>query len=238
VLKESLLDIDDTAACFRYYANEIKRVEQEEQDKAIDVENAQFSCYTRQEPVGVCGLVIPFNYPLLMAAWKVAPCLAAGCTAVLKPSELTPLTALELAAICHEVKLPAGVLNVIPGGPEPGASITQHPDVAKVAFTGSVATGCRVAEAGAKSVKNVSLELGGKSPIIVFEDADLEQAVDWYIIPSFTTCRSLSILMLGLRLEFSSIKARFAVRRVDCLSTSQLRTNYWPDSSKKRKRSN
>jgi betaine-aldehyde dehydrogenase len=94
----------------------------------VDVENAQFHSYTRQEPVGVCGLIIPWNYPLLMAAWKIAPCLAAGCTAVLKPSEITPLTALELGAICAEVGIPKGVLNVITGyGPDAGSPLSTHP---------------------------------------------------------------------------------------------------------------
>ena len=140
----------------------------------------------RHEPVGVVGQIIPWNYPLLMAAWKVAPALAAGCTTVLKPSEHTPLTALELARIAHEVGLPAGVLNVVTGlGAATGAPLTTHPLVRKLAFTGSVPTGRRVMQAAAQDIKNVSLELGGKSPFIVFADADLEQAVEWIMFGIF-----------------------------------------------------
>jgi betaine-aldehyde dehydrogenase len=116
----------------------------------------------------VAGQIIPWNYPLLMAAWKVAPALAAGCTAVLKPSELTPLTALELARIAHEAGLPAGVLNVVTGtGSAAGQPLAQHPAVRKLAFTGSVPTGASVMAAAPQDIKNVSLELGGKSPQLV-----------------------------------------------------------------------
>ncbi len=132
------------------------------------------------------GLIVPWNYPLLMAAWKVAPAIAAGCALVLKPSEYTPLTALELARIAAEVGLPGGVLNVVTGyGATAGARLATHPDVRKLAFTGSVPTGIAVASAAARDVKSVSLELGGKSPIVVFDDADIEQTVEWVMFGIF-----------------------------------------------------
>ena len=134
--------------------------------------------YTLREPVGVVGAIIPWNYPLMMAAWKVAPALATGNTLILKPASATPLTAIRLGELALEAGIPAGVLNVVPGpGAEVGEAIAAHPGIDKVAFTGETATGRRIAEAAAKSLKRVSLELGGKSPNIVFADADLEAAV-------------------------------------------------------------
>jgi aldehyde dehydrogenase (NAD+) len=135
--------------------------------------------YVRREPVGVCGQIIPWNFPLLMAAWKIAPALAAGNTVVLKPSENTPLTALELGAICKEVGVPDGVVNVIPGfGPGAGETLVASMDVDKVAFTGSTATGRRILQLASSNIKKVTLELGGKSANIILDDADLSLAVD------------------------------------------------------------
>ena len=134
--------------------------------------------YTLREPVGVVGAIIPWNYPLMMAAWKVAPALAAGCTMVLKPASATPLTAIRLGELALEAGIPPGVLNVVPGpGKEVGEALAAHPGVDKVAFTGETATGRRIAEVAAQSLKRVTLELGGKSPNVVFADADLEAAV-------------------------------------------------------------
>jgi aldehyde dehydrogenase (NAD+)/betaine-aldehyde dehydrogenase len=142
------------------------------------VVNPAVVSYTLREPVGVVGAIIPWNYPLMMAAWKVAPALAAGNTLVLKPASATPLTALRLGELALEAGIPAGVLNVIPGpGAEVGEAIAAHPGIDKIAFTGETATGRRIAEVAAKSLKRVSLELGGKSPNIVFADADLDAAV-------------------------------------------------------------
>ena len=136
--------------------------------------------------MGVAGAIIPWNFPMLMAAWKVAPALAAGCCMVLKPSELTPLTALELADIAHQAGLPAGVLNVVTGlGPEAGAPLSEHPGIDKLAFTGSVPTGTRIMQAAARDIKNISLELGGKSPFIIFDDSDIEAAVEWIMFGIF-----------------------------------------------------
>ena len=142
------------------------------------VVNPAVVSYTLREPVGVVGAIIPWNYPLMMAAWKVAPALAAGNTMVLKPASATPLSAIRLGELALEAGIPAGVLNVVPGpGGEVGEAIATHPGIDKVAFTGETATGRRIAEAAAKTVKRVSLELGGKSPNIVFGDADLDAAV-------------------------------------------------------------
>jgi betaine-aldehyde dehydrogenase len=137
-----------------------------------------YTSMLRREPVGVVGQVAPWNYPLMMAIWKIGPALAAGNTVVLKPSEQTPLTASRLAAICAE-HLPAGVLNIIYGHGEPaGAALVKHPDVAMVSLTGDVATGKEVARAAADSLKRVHLELGGKAPVVIFDDADIEAAVE------------------------------------------------------------
>jgi len=134
--------------------------------------------YTLREPVGVVGAIIPWNYPLMMAAWKVAPALAAGNTMILKPASATPLSAIRLGELALEGGIPAGVLNVVPGpGGEVGEAIATHPGIDKVAFTGETGTGRAIAQAAATTLKRVSLELGGKSPNIVFADADLDAAV-------------------------------------------------------------
>ncbi|AQK52372.1 Betaine aldehyde dehydrogenase 2 mitochondrial [Zea mays] len=143
------------------------------------------------------------NYPLLMATWKIAPALAAGCTAVLKPSELASVTCLELADICKEVGLPSGVLNIVTGlGPDAGAPLSAHPDVDKVAFTGSFETGKKIMASAAPMVKPVTLELGGKSPIVVFDDVDIDKAVEWTLFGCFWTngqiCSATSRLLIHL----------------------------------------
>jgi aldehyde dehydrogenase (NAD+) len=168
-------DLPLTIKCYRYYAGWADKI----QGKTIPIEGNYF-CYTRHEPVGVVGQIIPWNFPLLMQAWKWGPALAAGCTVVLKPAEQTPLTALRVAELAQEAGVPDGVLNVVPGfGPTAGAAIASHKDIDKVAFTGSGEVGALVMEAAAKSnLKRVSLELGGKSPNVVFADADLDAAVD------------------------------------------------------------
>jgi acyl-CoA reductase-like NAD-dependent aldehyde dehydrogenase len=142
------------------------------------VVNPSVVTYTLREPVGVVGAIIPWNYPFMMAAWKIAPALATGNTMVLKPASATPLTALRLGELALEAGIPAGVLNVVPGpGGEVGEAIATHPGVDKVAFTGETGTGRRIAEAAASTLKRVSLELGGKSPNIVFADADIDAAI-------------------------------------------------------------
>lgn len=167
------IDIRESIDCFRYYAGWADKIEGE----TLPVSGPYLN-YTRREPVGVCGQIIPWNYPFQMAAWKVAPALACGNTVVLKPAEQTPLTALELARIAGEVGLPAGVLNVVTGfGEEAGAALVRHPGVDKIAFTGSTPVGKLIQREAAGTLKRVSLELGGKSPNIVLEDADLDAAV-------------------------------------------------------------
>ncbi|HUC18765.1 MAG TPA: aldehyde dehydrogenase family protein [Acetobacteraceae bacterium] len=138
----------------------------------------EYLSYTRREPVGVVGQIIPWNFPLLMAAWKLAPALAAGCTVVLKAAEQTPLTALRLAELVQEAGIPAGVVNILTGfGETAGAALAAHPDVDKVAFTGSTEVGKLIVQAAAGNLKKVSLELGGKSPAIILPDADLDLAI-------------------------------------------------------------
>lgn len=184
-LPEAQWDIGDAIGCFRYYA-ELARELDAQQDEPLALPDERFRCNIRREPIGVAGQIIPWNYPLLMASWKVAPALAAGATVVLKPSELTPLTALELAAAADKIGLPAGVLNIVTGlGAEAGSSLSQHPQVDKLAFTGSVPTGAKIMSAAAADIKNISLELGGKSAFIVFDDADIEAAVEWILFGIF-----------------------------------------------------
>eukprot|EP01116_Phalansterium_solitarium_P019594 TRINITY_DN5535_c0_g1_i2.p1 TRINITY_DN5535_c0_g1~~TRINITY_DN5535_c0_g1_i2.p1 ORF type:complete len:713 (+),score=274.80 TRINITY_DN5535_c0_g1_i2:111-2141(+) len=199
-ISEASNDIEDTAGCFDYYAQQAAQLDSRQNEK-VALADSRFSCHLRFEPIGVAGLIVPWNYPLMMAAWKVAPCLAAGCTAVLKPSELTPLSALELGAIALQVGLPAGVLNVVTGlGTEAGQPLSVHPDVEKIAFTGSVPTGAKIAGAGAAAIKKVSLELGGKSPFIIFDDSSLEQAVEWIMFGIFANqgqvCSATSRLLV------------------------------------------
>ncbi len=171
---EAEFDVADAATCFEYYgglANKVTGHVNPVPDNALSL--------TLKEPIGVAAQIIPWNYPLLMAAWKLAPALAAGCTCVLKPAEQTPLTVLEIANWFSDVGLPAGVVNIITGfGETAGAPLVRHPDVDKVAFTGSAVVGKQIVKAAADTVKRVTLELGGKSPNIFFADADFEAAID------------------------------------------------------------
>src|SRR6267154_4592451 len=171
---EAEYDIADAATCFEYYgglATKITGHVNPVPDNALSL--------TLKEPVGVAGQIIPWNYPLVMAAWKLAPALAAGCTCVLKPAEQTPLTMLEVAKWFDEVGLPKGVVNIITGcGETCGAPLVAHPDVNKSAFTGSASVGKLIVKGAADTVKRVTLELGGKSPNIFFADADFENAID------------------------------------------------------------
>ncbi len=183
-LPEALWDMDDVAACFDYYAQLAIDLDSRLETEII-LPNPDFSSLARLEPVGVVGQIIPWNYPLLMLAWKVAPALSAGCCSVLKPSELTPFTALELGEIALEAGLPSGVLNIVSGGRETGAALADHQGIDKLAFTGSVATGRKVMQAATTGIKNITLELGGKSPILVFNDSDLDQAIEWILFGIF-----------------------------------------------------
>lgn len=172
-LREAQIDIREAIDSFRYYAGWTTKMSGDTLPVRGNILN-----YTVREPVGVVGAIIPWNFPLLMAAWKIAPALACGNTVVLKPAEQTPLTALELGAIAVAAGLPPGVLNIVPGlGESAGAAIVRHPGVDKIAFTGSTSVGKHIMREAAESLKKVSLELGGKSPNIIFEDADLDAAV-------------------------------------------------------------
>jgi aldehyde dehydrogenase (NAD+) len=166
-------DIPAAAETFRYYGGWCTKIYGETNPSDPSMFN-----YTLREPVGVCGQIIPWNFPLLMAAWKLGPALCCGNTVILKPAEQTPLTALRLGELILEAGLPEGVLNIITGfGPGAGSSIAEHPDIDKVAFTGSTEVGKLILKASAGNLKRVSLELGGKSPNIIFPDADMKEAV-------------------------------------------------------------
>lgn len=159
----------------RYYGGYADKIH----GQVIDTGPAKFS-YTLKEPIGVCGQIIPWNFPLLMAAWKLGPALACGNTVVLKAAEQTPLSILYLANLIKEAGFPAGVVNILNGyGREAGAAIATHPDIDKVAFTGSTVTGKEIMKMASNTMKNITLETGGKSPLLVFDDADLQQAVKW-----------------------------------------------------------
>ncbi|XP_016491800.2 betaine aldehyde dehydrogenase, chloroplastic-like isoform X2 [Nicotiana tabacum] len=192
---------DDVAASFEYYADLAEALDSKRKTP-VDLHLDSFKTYVLREPLGVVGLITPWNYPLLMATWKVAPALAAGCAAILKPSELASITCLELGEICREVGLPPGALNILTGlGPEAGAPLVSHPHVDKIAFTGSGATGVKIMTAAAQLVKPVTLELGGKSPIVVFDDIDnLDLAVEWTLFGCFANagqvCSATSRLIL------------------------------------------
>ncbi|KAG2679041.1 hypothetical protein I3843_11G031600 [Carya illinoinensis] len=212
-LDEAAWDIDDVAGCFDYYADLAEGLDAK-QKAPVSLPMETFKCHVLMEPIGVVGLITPWNYPLLMATWKVAPALAAGCAAILKPSELASVTCLELAEVCREVGLPPGVLNILTGfGHEAGAPLASHPHVDKIAFTGSTITGSKIMTAAAPLVKPVSLELGGKSPIIIFDDVDLDKAAEWTAFGCFWTngqiCSATSRLIVH-----ESIAAEFLDRLV------------------------
>jgi acyl-CoA reductase-like NAD-dependent aldehyde dehydrogenase len=177
------VDIPSAAETFRYYAGWVNKIAGE-----TNPTGPAFFNFTLREPVGVCGQIIPWNFPLLMAAWKLAPALACGNTCVLKPAEQTPLTALRLGELAQEAGVPDGVVNIVPGfGPTAGGAIVRHPLIDKVAFTGSTEVGKEIHRETAATLKRVSLELGGKSPNIVFADADVAEAVQGALMGVFFT---------------------------------------------------
>ncbi|MGI9457623.1 MAG: aldehyde dehydrogenase family protein [Aeoliella sp.] len=167
-------DIPLVIDCLRYYAGWADKIE----GATIPI-RGDYLCYTRREPVGVVGQIIPWNFPALMAAWKWGPALAAGCTIVMKPAEQTPLTCLRMARLAQKAGIPDGVINVVPGyGPTAGAAIVEHPGVDKIAFTGELATAKIIQRAATETMKRLTFELGGKSPNVIFADADLDAAVE------------------------------------------------------------
>jgi acyl-CoA reductase-like NAD-dependent aldehyde dehydrogenase len=167
------VDVGGTVAHLRYFSGWPTKIE----GAVLPVMAPNVHCYTRREPVGVCAQIVPWNFPLLMAAWKIAPALAAGCTIVLKPAEQTPLSALRLGELALEVGFPPGVLNVLTGDGRTGAALVEHPGIDKIAFTGSTAVGREIGGKAGAALKRVTLELGGKSPNIILPDADLDAAV-------------------------------------------------------------
>jgi betaine-aldehyde dehydrogenase len=194
------LDVPRTAACYRYFGGMADKF----QGETIPVE-AGFLNYTLREPLGVVGQVVPWNFPLMFTSWKMAPALAAGNTIVMKPAEITPLTSLKIAELMAQAGMPSGVVNILPGlGPVAGQCIAEHPGIAKIAFTGSTATGKRIVQASAGNLKKVQLELGGKGPNIVFDDANLAAAVNgsaWAIFHNQgQACIAGSRLMLHERI--------------------------------------
>jgi betaine-aldehyde dehydrogenase len=181
-LVEAEYDVQDVVACFRYFGG----IAGTDAGRIVDTGRDDAISQVVYEPVGVCGLITPWNYPLLQASWKVAPALAAGNTFVLKPSELTPSTAVALMGLIEEAGVPAGVANLVPGaGPEAGAPLAEHPAVDLVSFTGGLATGRSIMAAASATVKRVALELGGKNPNVVFTDADFDTAVDFALTAVF-----------------------------------------------------
>lgn len=170
------VEIPMAADCFDFFASLVVQPQGEMLPFSLTGAPPNHMAWTMKEPVGVAGLITPWNFPLLMPAWKVAPALAAGCPAILKPAPETPLTALKLAEFCENAGIPDGLLHVLTGKDEAGKALVRHRDVAKIAFTGETATGRHISESAAPYIKRVSLELGGKSPNIVFADADIENA--------------------------------------------------------------
>jgi len=224
IIVESRGDVIASANCFEYYAGLATQLWGEQ----IPM-NGPLLDYTLREPVGVCAQIVPWNFPLLMAAWKLAPALAAGNTLILKPASATPITAVILGEICREAGVPDGVVNVLTGpGKEVGEALAAHPGVDKVAFTGETATGRRILELSAGTIKKVSLELGGKSPNIVFPDTNLDEAVDGSLFAIFTnagqrcTARTRLFLHQDIHDQFLSEFVRKAGKiRVGILSSTR-----------------
>jgi len=213
---ESRIDMDDIAACFEYFG----KLAAQDAGRLVDAGSDSVVSRIEYEPVGVAGLITPWNYPLLQAAWKIAPALAAGCSIVLKPSELTPSTAILTMRLLDELGLPSGTANLVLGaGATAGAPLSEHPDVDLVSFTGGLETGKRIAASAAATVKKVALELGGKNPNVVFADADFDAAVDNALNAGFV--HSGQVCSAGARLVVQdSIAERFVdelVRRAEAI---------------------
>jgi phenylacetaldehyde dehydrogenase len=213
------------AATFRYYAGWVERMDGKSTDLAKD--GNQFHAYTRKEPVGVAAIIVPWNGPLVSVSGKLAAALAASCTAVVKPSEETPLTAFRLGAMCLEAGVPPGVVNIVSGlGEEAGRSLVEHPGVDKVSFTGSTEVGRSIVRAAAGNLKKLTLELGGKSPMIVFDDADVGMAIQGAAAAIFSNagqvCTAASRLYVHTDL-FDEVVAGVSQR------ARELRVGYWSD---------
>lgn len=218
-LEEAGIDLDDAIGCYRYYAAQARSLE-ERQGRLIEHDMDGIEARIYEDPAGVVGLITPWNFPLVTSSWKIAPALAAGCTVVFKPSEVVPLPENAVAEIALDIQLPPGVLNLVHGDGEGiGAPLTSHPDIDKVSFTGSNRVGERVMHAAAEGSRGVSLELGGKSPIVVLDDADIEQAADWVMagiyFNSGQICSATSRLLVHESLS-DSLHAALA-KRIDAI---------------------
>lgn len=222
---EAEIDLDDAVATFEYYAGLAEKID-EQQGQTVDLGHAALSGSTQFEPLGPVGLIVAWNFPMVTTAWKVAPALAAGCTAVLKPSEFTTLAELVYGDIASEIGLPPGVLNILPGGGDVGAALCADRRVRKISFTGSNATGSRVMAAAASRIVPVSLELGGKSPIIILEDADIEQAVEIACAGIFFNCGQMCSATSRL-IVAASIADKFSAAMV---AKAKLLTAGGPDN--------
>lgn len=210
-LRETVADVQDGVACLRYYAGLVNKPS----GQIYEVPDPNMQSMVVREPIGVCGQIIPWNYPLLMALWKIAPALAAGNTIVFKPSEVTPLSAIKLFEVIESVGIPKGVANLVMGaGAVVGHEIAANMDIDKVAFTGGTKTGRSIMQAATGNIKNISLELGGKSPNIVFADADFETAVDYTLFGIF--CNQGQVCSAGSRLILEDkIYAHFIEKLVE-----------------------
>jgi phenylacetaldehyde dehydrogenase len=178
VMYAKMIDVPASVQLIRYYAGWATKIEGATTNVSIPIPHTEFHAYTLRQPIGVVGQIIPWNFPLVMAALKLAPALAAGCTSILKPAEQTPLSAIRLVELAEQAGIPKGVINLITGfGESAGAAIVDHPLVRKIAFTGSTAVGRHIGKVAIDSLKRVSLELGGKSPVIIAKDANLDEAI-------------------------------------------------------------
>lgn len=224
-LREAEFDVNDAVACFRYYAG----IATKPHGTTFEVPDGSQAMVVR-EAIGVCGMIVPWNYPLLMSVWKLAPALAAGNTVVFKPSEVTPLSAIKLFEIFEEVGFPKGVVNLVLGdGPKVGSEIASNMDIDKVAFTGGTKTGRSIMKAATSNIKKISLELGGKSPNIVFEDSDFETAVDYALFAIF--CNQGQVCSAGSRLILQdSIYDKFIERLVERAKKIKIGDGFDPNT--------
>ena len=210
-IEEAKIDVGDAIACYRYYANLI--TEQATWSKVSTLESG-IRLLKTYSPVGVCALITPWNFPMVTTSWKLAPALAAGCTVLLKPSEVTLLPELMLGNILSDIKLPKGVVNILPGAAEVGAAMTSHPSIDKVSFTGSNVVGEKVMSQAAKGIKDVSLELGGKSAIVICADADIDYACDLIIGGIFTNAGQICSATSRLLVHESIAQSLFEALKV------------------------
>lgn len=225
-LREANYDAADAAGCFRYYAG----LATKPQGQTFEVGDPMIACQTVREPIGVCGQIIPWNYPLLMAAWKLAPGLAAGNCCILKPSELTPRSAVRLFELIDEVGFPPGAAQLLLGAGDPvGAALAAHPDIDKIAFTGGTLTGRKVMAAAAGNLKKISLELGGKSPVVVFADSDPDVVLEMVMFAIFAG--QGEVCSAGSRLVLERAAAQALLPRLAAACPKIVVGNGWDEGT-------